>query len=310
MAIPTYKDLMLPLLRMLEDGQVWSMRKLTDQLDYHFNISPEDREHRIPSGQQTTFSNRVAWAKTYLKAAGLLENPKRGQVCISEAGRALLKQNPMVIDNAMLEQYPSFIEFRDGSTGEPEAPATSLEEGKAEEDSVTPLELLEGAYQQLRQALASDLLERLKSCSPEFFEKAVLDLLLAMGYGGVSKDGSLTAAGADAGIDGVIKEDKLGLDVVCVQAKRYTENSVGRPIVQAFVGSMDYHRAKKGVILTTSQFSSQAHDFVKHIEGKKVVLIGGQELAKYMIEHGVGIVPQKNYVLAEVSDDYFDQDTL
>jgi restriction system protein len=309
MPIPDYETVMLPLLRALADGNDHRIRDVRSVLAEGFQLTPEEQEQLLPSGQQAVFSNRVGWARTYLKEAGLIAAPRRGVVRITSEGQRILQENPGRIDQQLLERYPSFTEFRE-RTGTRRRGASTETVEATQDELATPEETLDGAYRQIRTALAEQLLERLIACTPQFFEKAVLDLLLAMGYGGVTGGGSLTSAGSDQGIDGVIKEDKLGLDVVCIQAKRYTENTVGRPAVQAFVGSMDYHRAKKGVMLTTSQFSSQAFDFLKHIEAKKVVLIGGKELAELMIDHGIGVVTQKTYSLCEVSDDYFDQDNL
>jgi restriction system protein len=174
------------------------------------------------------------------------------------------------------------------------------------EEQRTPLELIDASYKSLRQATTVEMLSRLKSCSPSFFESVVVRLLMAMGYGGVAGHGTVTGKSGDGGIDGVIKQDKLGLDVVCIQAKRW-DGAVGRPVVQGFVGSMDYIRARKGVIMTTSTFTKEAVDFVDRIEGKKVVLIDGDQLAGLMIEHGLGVVTTKTYELKEVSNDFFDE---
>lgn len=267
-------------------------------------MTPEERQELIPSGQQSFFSNRVAWAKTHLKHAGLIDNPVRGKVSISEAGRKVLEQKPSLINCKFLKQFPSYLAF----TGQvPIADGGDAAEDSVLESSKTPLELLDSSFDTLRKATIEELLTRLKASSPAFFEQVVVRLLSAMGYGGVWGDASVTGKSGDGGIDGIIKEDKLGLDIVCLQAKKW-ENSVGRPIIQGFVGSMDYVRAKKGVILTTSQFTKEAHDFVDRIEGKKVVLIDGQKLAELMIEHNVGVNLAKRYELKEVSNDFFDED--
>jgi restriction system protein len=214
-----------------------------------------------------------------------------------------LSMEPSGLATGLLKQFPSYLKFIG------QAPD---QEGESEEETIvestqTPLELMDASFNTLRKATAEDLLVRLHACSPAFFEQVVVRLLRAMGYGGVTGDASVTGKRGDGGIDGIIKEDKLGLDVVCIQAKRW-EDSVGRPVIQGFVGSMDYIRAKKGVILTTSQFTKDALDFVDRIEGKKVVLIGGEKLASLMIEHNVGVIPTKVYELKEVSNDFFDED--
>jgi restriction system protein len=258
----------------------------------------------LPSGQNRLFANRVAWAKAHLKAAGLIDNPSRGKVRLADEGRRVLASRPGKVTTATLKRYTSYLAFA-GQADAAESPGQTVSGEPAEQQ--TPRELLDAAYRALRKAAAEELLARLKSCSPGFFEKAVVRLLLAMGYGGVAGEGLVTGGSGDGGIDGVIKEDKLGLDVVCLQAKRW-EGTVGRPVVQGFVGSMDYVRARKGVILTTSSFSRDALDYVERIEGKKVVLIDGERLAELMIEHGVGVATAQVYELKEVSNDFFDED--
>lgn len=305
MAIPDFQTVMLPMIEALADGRERTMRELTDLLADRFGLTEDERREVLPSGQQSVFSNRVAWAKSHLKAAGLLENPLRGRVSISDSGRKVLAKAPQAINIRFLRQFPSYCEFigkakpKDGAAGAIEA-ATSIEEQR------TPLELIDAAYRSLRQATTEELLSRLRACSPAFFESVVVRLLMAMGYGGVAGHGTVTGRSGDGGIDGVIRQDKLGLDVVCIQAKRW-EGPVGRPVIQGFVGSMDYIRAKKGVIMTTSGFTKDAADFVDRIEGKKVVLIDGDQLADLMIEHGLGVVTAKTYELKEVSNDFFDE---
>lgn len=280
------------------------MRDVAETLATHFQLTPEERAQMLPSGQQTLFTNRVAWAKTHLKAAGLLVNPTRGKVSLSDEGRHVLATNTGDINCRFLRQYPSYLEL----VGRPRSEELEQAENDQEEDSnQTPLELMDESFHALRRATADELLIKLKGCSAGFFERVVVKLLQAMGYGGVTGEALVTGRSGDAGIDGIIKEDKLGLDVVCIQAKRW-EGTVGRPVIQGFVGSMDYVRARKGVILTTSQFSREATDFVDRIEGKKVVLIDGAQLADLMIEHNVGVLPTKSYELKEVSNDFFDED--
>lgn len=307
MAVPDFQSVMFPFLEALEDGQESTMRDLTKLLADRFNLTEAERQELLPSGQQSVFSNRVAWAKSHLKNAGLIDNPVRGRVRIAEAGRKVLAQKPVTVNCRLLKQYPSYLKFIGQLPDENgrEAP----EEEAILEGKQTPLELLDSSFNTLQNATADDLLVRLKSCSPGFFEQVVVRLLRAMGYGGVDGEGSVTGKSGDAGVDGIIKEDKLGLDVVCIQAKRW-DGSVGRPIVQGFVGSMDYYRARKGVILTTSQFTRDAADYVDRIEGKKVVLIDGRMLARLMIEHNIGVKLNKVYELKEVSNDFFDEDEV
>ena len=281
------------------------MRELTDLLADRFELTEQERQEVLPSGQQSIFSNRVAWAKSHLKYAGLLENPTRGRVRISDLGRKVLAERPQAINVKFLKRFPSYCEFIGKSEPKEEPEATSGTTTVIEEQR-TPLELIDASYKSLRQATTEELLSRLRACSPAFFESVVVRLLMAMGYGGVAGHGTVTGRSGDGGIDGVIKQDKLGLDVVCIQAKRW-DGAVGRPVVQGFVGSMDYIRARKGVIMTTSSFTKDALDFVDRIEGKKVVLIDGDRLAELMIEHGLGVVTTKTYELKEVSNDFFDE---
>lgn len=305
MAIPDFQSVMLPLLEVLNDGKEWRMRDVTEGLATRFQLTPQERQEMLPSGQQTLFSNRVAWAKTHLKAAGLLLNPNRGKATLSDEGRRVLALHPQAINCRFLRQYPSYLELVGRSRSDERGEQDSAQQGVVAE--LTPMELMDDSFQALRRATVDELLVKLRDCSPGFFEKVVVKLLQAMGYGGVSGEALVTGRSGDAGIDGIIKEDKLGLDVVCIQAKRW-EGTVGRPVIQGFVGSMDFVRARKGVILTTSQFSREATDFVDRIEGKKVVLIDGPQLADLMIDHNVGVLPTKSYELKEVSNDFFDED--
>ena len=296
---------MRPLLEVLSDGKEWRMRDVTDALATRFHLTQQEREEMLPSGQQTLFNNRVSWAKTHLKGAGLISNPNRGKVTLSDEGRRVLASHPDAITCRFLRQYPSYLELVGRSRGDDEGEQVGAVDGT--ESDQTPLELMDESFHALRRATVDELLVKLRECSPGFFEKVVVRLLQAMGYGGVSGEALVTGRSGDAGIDGIIKEDKLGLDVVCIQAKRW-EGTVGRPVIQGFVGSMDFVRARKGVILTTSQFSRDALDFVDRIEGKKVVLIDGPQLADLMIDHNVGVLPTKSYELKEVSNDFFDED--
>ncbi len=304
MAIPDFQSVMLPLLEILGDGTERTMREVTVLLAASFHLTDEERAALLPSGQQSIFSNRVAWAKSHLKAAGVLENPVRGRVRISDLGRKVLVENPPTINVRFLKQFPAYCDFIGKSV--PTSDEDIAGESAPVEERRTPLELIDAAYKSLRQATAEDLLSKLKDCSPPFFESVVVRLLVAMGYGGVAGQGTVTGKSGDGGIDGVIKQDKLGLDVVCIQAKRW-EGPVGRPVIQGFVGSMDYIRARKGVILTTSSLMKDAVDFVERIEGKKVVLINGDQLADFIIDHGLGVSTHKIYEIREVSNDFFDE---
>jgi restriction system protein len=303
MAIPTYQDFMRPLLVAIQDGREYRLRDLFVPLGKSFGLTDDQMAEKLPSGTQRVVNNRVSWARTYLGKAGLICSPKRGFIAITELGKSVLRENPPEINYKFLERFESFKQFRELR----HESAESLDAPEFVASEATPEEAIESAYEQMQQKLSDDLLEKVKECSPYFFEKVVLQLLLAMGYGGVGGRGTVTPPTRDGGIDGIIYEDKLGLDIVCIQAKRW-ENTVSRPRVQEFVGSMDLHRSKKGVMLTTSEFSGDARDFVDRIEGKKVVLIDGDKLSELMIEHRVGVTPKRNFELLDISQDFFDED--
>jgi restriction system protein len=307
MPVPDFQAVMLPFLQLLSDGQEWKMRDVVESLAGHFSLTDEDREEMLPSGQSKVFNNRVGWAKTHLKNAGLVDNPTRGKVRLSERGRQVLGQSPESIDMKFLRQFDGYRTFI-GELKEDKAGGNAIDQVQEESQS-TPLELFEASYSTLRAALAEDLQSRLIECSPQFFEHIVVKLLHAMGYGGQFGEGRVTNYSHDGGIDGVINEDKLGLDVVCIQAKRWQGN-VSRPTIQSFVGSMDIIRAKKGVVITTSDFSRDAFEFVDRIEGKRVVLINGKQLAQFMIDHDVGVSTTGTYKLKEVSNDFFEEEGI
>lgn len=249
MAVPDFQSLMLPLLKIAGDGQEHSLSETIDVLALEFGLTEAERKELLPSGRQSRFDNRVGWARTYLKKAGLIESTGRGVFRISKRGYGVLKDKPAKIDMKFLEQFPEYVEFRSVSQ------QVDKPDEKGDESDQTPEEILELSYQGLRQDLAQELLERVKECSPRFFEKLVVDLLVAIGYGGSRKDaGEAVGRTGDGGIDGIIKEDKLGLDVVYIQAKKW-DGTVGRPAVQTFAGSLEGLRARKGVMITTSQFS-------------------------------------------------------
>jgi restriction system protein len=259
----------------------------------------------LPSGQQPTFRNRLHWAGFYLEKAGALTKPKRGWLALTPRGRDLLEKATHV-NTKCLEQFDEFRKFQSGD-GESKGVQKGIE-GVTSVDTRTPQELLEQGHALHREQLASEVIARVKACSPAFFEQLVVDLLVAMGYGGSRKDaGQAVGKSGDGGIDGIIKEDRLGLDAVYIQAKRW-EASVGRPVVQAFAGSLEGHRARKGVLITTSTFSSDARDYVGKIE-KRIVLIDGAQLAELMIEHGIGVAEVQTYALKRLDSDYFEEDS-
>ena len=298
MAVPTYEQIMLPLLKQLSGGAVCSLPDLIEKLALEFQLSPEDRNELLPSGVRYRFDNRVGWARTYMKKAKLMVSPERGKVQITERGKSVLDEKPKEINSKFLRKFPEFVEFKKRSTN------SSVNRREVQQGESTAEELLEEGYSELISNLESDLLDKIKSASPRFFEQLVVDLLLGMGYGGSRKDaGERLGRSGDKGIDGLIKEDKLGLNVIYVQAKKW-ENTVGRPDIQAFVGSLEGQKANRGIFISTSQFSSEAKAYVEEIS-KKVVLIDGATLAKLMIEHNVGVSVSAKYELKKIDTDYF-----
>lgn len=305
MAVPDFQSLMLPLLKFSADGEEHTMQEARDGLAELMGLSQEDLEERLPSGRQTTFANRVAWAKVYLTQAGVLDSPKRGRFHISDRGRHILAESPGRVDIKYLEQFEEFREFRQASNKNRTEKVTHA--GDSETSPSTPEEALEQAYQQLRDEVANELLHLVKGNTPEFFEKLVVHLIVSMGYGGSVKEaGKATRKTADEGIDGVIKEDRLGLDAIYLQAKRW-DAVVGRPEIQKFVGALHGQRAKKGIFITTSRFSKEALDYVGQIE-PKVVLIDGSDLVQFMIDNGVGVSSAALYEIKKVDTDFFIED--
>lgn len=303
MPIPDFQTVMLPLLRFAGDRREHSTREAVDSLAEDFSLSDEERNELLPSGQQATFTNRVLWAVTYLKKAGLLEPTRRAHFRVTNRGAEVLHQAPSRVDVKFLERYPEFIEFRN-KRNTPEQKHTSQASGADNEDQ-TPEEAIEAAYQRIRSDLATELLQQMMSCSPAFFERLVVDVLLRMGYGGTRKDaGQAIGRSGDGGIDGIIKEDRLGLDVIYIQAKRW-DGTVGRPEIQKFVGALQGQRARKGVFITISQFSADAIQYASMIDSK-VVLVDGETLARLMIDHGVGVTPTASYEIKRIDADYFE----
>ncbi|MCK9437020.1 MAG: restriction endonuclease [Synergistaceae bacterium] len=304
--IPDYQTLMLPLLKITADGNEYHYRDLIEALSNEFQLTDEERKEMLASGNQAIFDNRVGWAKTYLKKAGLLASPKRATFVITDLGRQTLAKNLDRIDNRYLRQYPSFLEFQNISHngGETEEGTESLEIQKQ-----TPEENLDKAYQSIRESLASDLLSKVVQLSPAFFERLVVELLVKMGYGGSIKDaGKAIGKSGDEGIDGTIKEDKLGLDIIYIQAKRWSPgNTVGRPELQKFVGALAGQGAKKGIFITTSSFSNDAKSYTPRNE-TKIVLIDGEQLAQLMIDHNLGCTTQQIYELKKIDSDYFGEE--
>jgi len=302
--IPDYQSIMLPLLEFISDGKEYKMRNVTDELAIKFRVTEEEQKELLPSGVAPVFYNRTAWAKTYLKKAGLIDSPKQGIVVISKRGLDVLKKKPNSINVKFLKQFSEFVEFQTAKREE------EIETETSEEQSIqTPEESLETAYQKIRKSLASELLNKVVELSPAFFEKLVVELLVKMGYGGSIKDaGKAMGKSGDEGIDGTIKEDKLGLDIIYIQAKRWKPgNVVGRPELQKFVGALAGQGAKKGIFITTSHFTKEAIEYTPRNE-TKIVLIDGHQLAQLMIDHNLGCTPQQTYEVKKVDSDYFGEE--
>jgi restriction system protein len=287
----------------MADKKERHFREYLELMGKEFKVTDEDKKILLPSGTGPVFDNRIGWARTYLKKAGLLESTKRGYVKITERGLNVLKQNPSEINVKFLKQFPEFVEFQTVK------PKSESKEDSEEEKTKTPEELLETAYQELNDQLAGDLLKQIKSIPPSLFERVVIKLLVAMGYGGTLKDaGEAIGKTGDEGIDGVIKEDRLGLDAIYIQAKRW-ENTVSRPEIQKFAGALQGQRAKKGIFITTSEFSRDAQEYISKID-TKIVLIDGKQLAKLMIDFSVGVTTISNYQVKKIDSDFFSEEQL
>jgi restriction system protein len=301
MAIPDFQSLMLPLLKVVADGREYCLRDVVELLAQEYQLTDAERQQLLPSGRYPTFDNRIAWAKTYLKKAGLIDQPRRAFFQITDRGREVLKSSPSAINMKFLEKFPEYIAFKE-SSDQVESQPQMVQLSSAQ--SETPEELIEGGAKTIRKELAGEILQRVKGCSPAFFERLVVELLVSMGYGGTRQDaGRAIGRSGDEGIDGVIHEDRLGLDMIYLQAKRW-EGVVGRPEIQKFVGALQGQRAKKGVFITTSDFTKEAVEYVRHIDNK-VVLINGNFLASLMIDHNVGVSLAATYEIKKIDSDYF-----
>lgn len=296
MAIPDFQTIMLPLLRFCADGKEHANQESLNALATEFGLTNDERKKLLPSGQQRVFDNRVAWARAHMKMALLIENPRRGIFRITRRGKFILEQSPPSIDLKFLRQFSEYVDARE----KPKSDASTV----TAEEAQTPEEQIEQAYETLRENLAGELLQQLKSASPSFFEKVVVDVLVRMGYGGSLKDaGQAIGRSGDEGIDGVINEDRLGLDSIYIQAKRW-EGTVSRPEIQKFAGALQGKRATKGVFITTSDFSEGSRDFASNISSK-IILIDGNQLADLMIEYGVGVSTIVTYELKKLDSDFF-----
>ncbi len=309
MPIPNYQTLMRPLLQLAADEREHPLRQAVETLAEHYQLSDNERSTMLPSGTQSVFSNRVGWARAYLKQAGALRSPRRGYFVITERGKQLLQQYPQQLHINNLAQFAEFQDFKNrrritkADNGRENSPLLDMDSDVIFDD--TPEDILASAYRLLRQNLEQEVLETVKEASPAFFERLVVDLLVKMGYGGNRQDtGRAIGKSGDGGIDGIINEDRLGLDVIYIQAKRW-EATVGRPEIQKFAGALQGQRAKKGVFITTSAFTREAKDYVRIID-TRIILIDGEKLAALMVEYNVGVSVVERYEVKKVDTDYFE----
>ena len=302
MPVPDYETLMLPLLRALADGAEHPVGTLRNTIASELKLTDQDRAELLPSGKQSVFDNRLGWAKTYLDKAGLVSSVRRGVYRITDQGRAALAEKPESLSKKYLERFESFRAFANSSDVED---AVAAPEPVGAIPLQTPEEALDRAYKEIRRKVEADLLEAVGKASAAFFEKLVVDLLVKMGYGGTVEDaGRALGRSHDGGLDGIIKEDRLGLDIIYVQAKRW-DTTVGRPEIQKFAGALEGQRARKGIFLTTSEFSREAEEYVSRID-KKIILIDGITMARHMIDFGVGVSLVSSYEVKKLDLDYFD----
>jgi restriction system protein len=302
MAIPDFQSVFLPLLKACADGKEHTKQELLPLLAKQFGLTEAELSIKIASGGARLFDNRVGWATSYLKQRGLIENLRRGVYRITARGLQVLNENPQPLNVKYLKRFPQVVVF---NAGEPKDENKLIESTSV--NSETPDELIAGGYKQLREALAIELLDRIKSVSPSRFEELVVELLLKMGYGGTQEDaGRVVGKSGDGGIDGIINEDRLGLDVIYIQAKRW-EADVGRPEIQKFVGALAGNKANKGVFITSSGFSKGATDYASQVN-HRVVLIDGPMLAELMMDHDLGVSTKDVYTVKRLDTDYFEED--
>lgn len=303
MSIPKYNELYRPLLEYIRDGQARTTAELEEALARQFSLTDANRQERLSSGS-LTFCNRIAWARTYLKKAGLVTSPKRGTVQITPEGKNAVDKPGLRIDNDFLATFPSFAEFQKG--GQTATTAENRPSSLAEDED-SPQDSLDRAYTRIRQTLAEDVLTEIMRQTPAFFEQLVVRLLEVMGYGGsLENAGIVTRASGDEGIDGIVKQDKLGFDQIFIQAKRWDPTAcVGRPDIQKFVGALAGQGATRGLFVTTAKFSEEAYTYARKQHTTKIVLVDGQKLAELMIDHNLGVTPIARYEVKRIDSDFF-----
>lgn len=307
MPVPDFQSLMLPVLHAVEDGETYTNAQVNERVAEALLLTADDLSEMLPSGRAKLFYNRCGWAKQYLVWACCLSQPKRAHYTITDRGRQILAANLETLSVAYLKQFPELEAFLKPT--KPRGGGDDKGDEKADRSDVDPIEMIESGYQQVRDQLAKSVLEQVKACSPQFFEQLVVDLLVAMGYGGSRADaGQAVGGGGDGGIDGVIKEDRLGLDAVYLQAKRWA-GVVGRPVVMGFAGALDGKKARRGVFITTSGFTKEAWEYAALVE-KSIVLVDGPTLAELMIDYGVGVTESASYTIKRLDVDYFESSDL
>jgi restriction system protein len=299
-SIPQYHTLMLPLLKVMESGADMTTKQMRDAVAAHLELTAEALSQRLPSGTQTAFDNRMGWARTYLFKAGLIDRPRRATYAISQSGKQLLLNPPATIDTDFLRTYDQFKEFIGTGSNAREG----LVPNNETDNDLTPEEQIERGVRQIQGELKDEVLDRVKQLPPEGFEQLVLQLLVGMGYGGSMADVQGVARGADGGVDGVVNQDHLGLDRIYIQAKRW-EGSVGRPVIQGFVGALAGVGASKGVIMTTSTFAQPAQEYVKTLTDRRIVLVDGKRLSELMVKHGIGVSTKQTFVVQRMDEDFF-----
>ena len=309
MAVPDYQTLMLPLLRhAAEKGGETHIGALADEIANELKLTADDLAALIPSGGQTLLLNRLHWAKSYMQRAGIIESTRHGYFRVTQMGIELLKEKLNRVDNSVLSRFPEFVEWRKRSASSSQREKAIERSVEVELEKSSPEDQISSGYREIQEALAIDLIDRIRNAPPVFFEKLIVDLLVAMGYGGGRAEaGKALGRSGDGGVDGVINEDALGLDVVYVQAKRYAAgNSVPVSAVRDFVGSLEGFRASKGVFVTTSSFPTSAIDFAQKVS-KRVVLIDGVDLARFLIKYKIGVRTKDTYEVNIMDEDYFSE---
>lgn len=305
MAIPKYDEMYRAFLNCLADGKEHKSKEVKDAVANVFHITEEEREELLPSGRQPLFDNRIGWTRTYLKKAGLVQNTSRGVYTITSVGQEVLAENPQTIDNNYLQRFDSFRRFllHDSNGSEFSSHTVTV-------SSQTPQDILEDAFQRINATLAEDLLNEVMKQSPQFFEHMVVRLLTQLGYGGsLENAGAVVGQTGDEGIDGIVREDKLGFNLIYIQAKRWDcEKTIGRPEIQKFVGALAGQGAAKGLFITTAKFSTAAYEYAQKQHTTKVVLVDGNTLAKLMIEYNLGVSTETVYKIKRIDSDFFAED--